>query len=412
MQKYFPITGGGVLKRKVGDVKAVESISFDIVPGETLGIVGESGCGKSTAGRTVMKLLDPTGGKIEFEGRDITNLTRKEMVPLRREMQMIFQDPYSSLNPRHTVGAIISAPFKVQGVKPARGVQAEVQDLMARVGLNPEHFNRYPNEFSGGQRQRIGIARAIALRPKLIVCDEPVSALDVSIQAQVVNLLEDLQDEFRLAYVFIAHDLSVVRHISDRIAVMYLGRIMEIADAEKIYESPAAPVHPRADLGRAAARPRRRARAASGSCSRATCPARSTRRPAACSAPAAPRRRTAAPRRSRCCASSPPATSAPATSPRRSTSSEPSRAVSATAPRARSSHSTCSSSSVLGDDLLRRHVRHAGQRQHVVRRGRPRAAPTDSRRVCAATTLSSARPWMISSGRVRPGASASSELRS
>ena len=241
VQKYFPINGGGLLKRKVGDVKAVESISFDIVPGETLGIVGESGCGKSTAGRTVMKLLDPTGGKIEFEGRDITNLTRKQMVPLRREMQMIFQDPYSSLNPRHTVGAIISAPFDVQGVKPARGVQAEVQDLMARVGLNPEHFNRYPNEFSGGQRQRIGIARAIALRPKLIVCDEPVSALDVSIQAQVVNLLEDLQDEYRLAYVFIAHDLSVVRHISDRIAVMYLGRIMEIAAAEKIYESPRHP---------------------------------------------------------------------------------------------------------------------------------------------------------------------------
>jgi peptide/nickel transport system ATP-binding protein len=163
------------------------------------------------------------------------------MVPLRREMQMIFQDPYSSLNPRHTVGGIISAPFKVQRVKPARGVQAEVQDLMARVGLNPEHFNRYPNEFSGGQRQRIGIARAIALRPKLIVCDEPVSALDVSIQAQVVNLLEDLQDEFRLAYVFIAHDLSVVRHISDRIAVMYLGRVMEIADAEKIYMAPQHP---------------------------------------------------------------------------------------------------------------------------------------------------------------------------
>ena len=241
VQKYFPITGGGVLKRKIGDVKAVESISFDIVPGETLGIVGESGCGKSTAGRTVMKLLDPTGGRIEFEGRDITHLSRKEMVPLRLEMQMIFQYPYSSLNPRHTVGSIISAPFKVQGVKPARGIQAEVQDLMARVGLNPEHYNRYPNEFSGGQRQRIGIARAIALRPKLIVCDEPVSALDVSIQAQVVNLLEDLQDEFRLAYIFIAHDLSVVRHISDRIAVMYLGRIMELAAAEDIYSAPRHP---------------------------------------------------------------------------------------------------------------------------------------------------------------------------
>jgi peptide/nickel transport system ATP-binding protein len=241
VQKYFPITGGGILKRKIGDVKAVESITFDVVPGETLGVVGESGCGKSTAGRTILKLLDPTGGRIIFDGRDITNLSRKQMVPLRREMQMIFQDPYSSLNPRHTVGAIISAPFKVQGVKPARGIQSEVQDLMARVGLNPEHFNRYPNEFSGGQRQRIGIARAIALRPKLIVCDEPVSALDVSIQAQVVNLLEDLQDEFRLAYVFIAHDLSVVRHISDRIAVMYLGRIMEIADSERIYMTP---LHP------------------------------------------------------------------------------------------------------------------------------------------------------------------------
>ena len=241
VQKYFPIHGAGLLRRKVGDVKAVESISFDVIPGETLGVVGESGCGKSTAGRTVLKLLDPTGGKIEFEGRDITNLSRKQMVPLRREMQMIFQDPYSSLNPRHTVGSIISAPFHVQGVKPAKGVQSEVRDLMKRVGLNPEHYNRYPNEFSGGQRQRIGIARAIALRPKLIVCDEPVSALDVSIQAQVVNLLEDLQDEFQLSYLFIAHDLSVVRHISDRIAVMYLGRIMELADADSIYTGP---LHP------------------------------------------------------------------------------------------------------------------------------------------------------------------------
>jgi peptide/nickel transport system ATP-binding protein len=241
VQKYFPISGGGILKRHVGDVKAVENVSFDVTAGETLGVVGESGCGKSTAGRTVLKLLEPTGGKIEFDGRDITGFSRREMVPLRREMQMIFQDPYSSLNPRHTVGAIISAPFAVQGVKPARGVRAEVQDLMSRVGLNPEHFNRYPNEFSGGQRQRIGIARAIALRPKLVVCDEPVSALDVSIQAQVVNLLEDLQDEYQLAYIFIAHDLSVVRHISDRIAVMYLGRIMELADAKTIYTEPQHP---------------------------------------------------------------------------------------------------------------------------------------------------------------------------
>jgi peptide/nickel transport system ATP-binding protein len=240
VQKYFPINGG-ILRRKVGDVKAVQSITFDVAPGETLGIVGESGCGKSTAGRTIMKLLEPTGGSIEFEGRDITHLSRKQMVPLRRQMQMIFQDPYSALNPRHTVGSIISAPFQVQGVTPPNGVQTEVRELMERVGLNPEHYNRYPNEFSGGQRQRIGIARAIALRPKLIVCDEPVSALDVSIQAQVVNLLEDLQDDYGLAYIFIAHDLSVVRHISDRIAVMYLGRIMELAEADSIYT---APLHP------------------------------------------------------------------------------------------------------------------------------------------------------------------------
>jgi peptide/nickel transport system ATP-binding protein len=240
LQKYFPITAG-VLRRKVGDVKAVDGVTIGVHERETIGLVGESGCGKSTAGRTMLKLLEPTGGRIEFEGRDITGLSRKEMVPLRREMQMIFQDPYNSLNPRHTVGTIIGAPFEVQRVTPKGGVKAAVQDVMERVGLNPEHYNRYPNEFSGGQRQRIGIARAVVLRPRVIIADEPVSALDVSIQAQVVNLLEDIQDEFGLSYVVIAHDLSVVRHISDRVAVMYLGHLVEVAPADDLYSQP---LHP------------------------------------------------------------------------------------------------------------------------------------------------------------------------
>ena len=239
--KHFPITKGAIRKKTIGTVNAVNGISIGVAPGETLGLVGESGCGKSTAGRTLLKLLEPTAGNVWYDGRDITGLTKREMVPLRRELQMIFQDPYSSLNPRHTVGSIISAPYEVQKIDPPGGVKRAVQETMERVGLNPEHYNRYPNEFSGGQRQRIGIARAVTLRPKVVVCDEPVSALDVSIQAQVINLLQDLQDEFGIAYVFVAHDLSVVRQMSHRVAVMYLGSIVEITDRDSLY---AKPLHP------------------------------------------------------------------------------------------------------------------------------------------------------------------------
>lgn len=241
LKKYFPVNSTGLFKRQIGSVKAVDGISLEVFPGETLGLVGESGCGKSTAARTILRLLEPTSGQIEFNGNDIVKARKRELVGLRREMQMIFQDPFSSLNPRHTVGTIIGAPFSVQGVKPEGGVRKTVQDLMERVGLNPEHYNRYPNEFSGGQRQRIGIARAIALKPKLIVCDEPVSALDVSIQAQVLNLLDNIQKDFGISYIFVAHDLSVVRHISDRVAVMYLGKIMESASQEELYSKP---LHP------------------------------------------------------------------------------------------------------------------------------------------------------------------------
>jgi oligopeptide/dipeptide ABC transporter ATP-binding protein len=228
----------GVFARGKDEVHAVEDISFTVRRGETLGIVGESGCGKSTTARLILRLLDSTSGTVRFEGRDITKISQRRMRPLRREMQMIFQDPYSSLNPRKTVGQIVGSPFAIHGEKKAK---SRVQDLLETVGLSPEHYNRYPHEFSGGQRQRIGVARALALSPKLIVCDEPVSALDVSIQAQVLNLLRELQRQFGLTVVFIAHDLSVVRHMCDRVAVMYLGKIVEIGPSDVLYDFPRHP---------------------------------------------------------------------------------------------------------------------------------------------------------------------------
>jgi peptide/nickel transport system ATP-binding protein/oligopeptide transport system ATP-binding protein len=240
--KHFPITRGIILQRQIGAVHAVDGVSFDVLRGETLGIVGETGCGKSTTARVVMRLLEPTSGTIRFDGQDVSHIKGRNLKPLRREMQLIFQDPYSSLNPRKTVGAIIGEPFAIHGLEQGRGRRRQaVQELMEQVGLNPEHYNRYPHEFSGGQRQRIGVARALALKPKLVIADEPVSALDVSIQAQILNLLRNLQRDLSLTMILIAHDLSVVRHMCDRIAVMYLGKIVELADNEALYEHPRHP---------------------------------------------------------------------------------------------------------------------------------------------------------------------------
>ena len=241
LKKHFPVTRGIIFQRQVAAVKAVDGVSFTVKRGETLGVVGESGCGKSTMARCIMRLIEPTAGSVVFDGREITGLSRHELRPIRREMMMVFQDPYASLNPRKRVGAIVGEALEVHKIGTATETKRRVQELLEIVGLNPEHYNRFPHEFSGGQRQRIGVARALAINPKLIVCDEPVSALDVSVQAQILNLLKDLQKEFGLTYVFIAHDLNVVRHISDRVLVMYLGHAVEVATRDELYHHPRHP---------------------------------------------------------------------------------------------------------------------------------------------------------------------------
>ena len=239
--KHFPIKSGIVVDREVARLRAVDGVSFTLNEGETLGLVGESGCGKSTLCRAILQLTEPTSGSVRFAGEELVGRSRRDLRPLRREMQMVFQDPFASLNPRKRVGQIIGDPLELHGLAKGAELKRQVRELLDRVGLQPEHYNRYPHEFSGGQRQRIGIARALALRPKLIVADEPVSALDVSVQAQIINLLDELQDEFGLSYLFVAHDLGVVRHVSDRVAVMYLGKIVEISDADALYKKP---IHP------------------------------------------------------------------------------------------------------------------------------------------------------------------------